>query len=311
MPYRLAHTDSSPGIADNGNWERRHLPDEVGRCFTDRLQLDSGIALAYSSYTPACDLIEESVSDLNLPVMILTLTLEGRSIYRGGEGRAFEFSAGHTTATVFSTCRGERRFRANDRVRQLRLIVAAPVLQKYALGGLLADDDGASSARQLYFGETSMAAGNLGRVIARLYSSSRPCLLELEIATLSLLSEHVKPLLPEPPVRQWRSADEAKILLAREILLEQFSKPLTIAYLCARVGVNECKLKQGFRELFETSPHRMLTEIRMRRAWELLEAGERVSSVGYSVGYSHPANFSAAFSRFYGRSPRTVFAATT
>lgn len=55
--------------------------------------------------------------------------------------------------------------------------------------------------------------------------------------------------------------------------MSQFDRPLTIAYLCAAVGTNEFTLKQGFRELFGISPHRMLTDIRMEKAWKLLETG--------------------------------------
>ena len=50
-----------------------------------------------------------------------------------------------------------------------------------------------------------------------------------------------------------------------------------------------------------------LTEMRMRRAWELLETGCQVAQAAYRVGYCHPANFSAAFTRFHGRAPKSVF----
>ncbi len=69
------------------------------------------------------------------------------------------------------------------------------------------------------------------------------------------------------------------------------------------VGINEFKLKQGFHDLFDTTPHRMLTEIRMKHARDALARGEAVSTVAYRTGYQHPGNFSAAFSRFYGMSP--------
>ena len=45
----------------------------------------------------------------------------------------------------------------------------------------------------------------------------------------------------------------------------------------------------------------------MRRAWALLETGCQVAQAGWQVGYAHPSNFSAAFTRFYGRSPKSVF----
>ena len=74
----------------------------------------------------------------------------------------------------------------------------------------------------------------------------------------------------------------------------------------AATGSNEFKLKQGFRALFGTSPFRLLTEIRMQKAWELLESGRRVSSVADQVGYRHLSSFSAAFERHHGRTPKSV-----
>ncbi|MDF3852258.1 helix-turn-helix domain-containing protein, partial [Achromobacter denitrificans] len=41
--------------------------------------------------------------------------------------------------------------------------------------------------------------------------------------------------------------------------------------------------------------------------WELLETGCQVAQAAYRVGYRHPANFSAAFTRFHGRAPKSVF----
>ncbi|MFD2883666.1 helix-turn-helix transcriptional regulator [Pseudomonas lini] len=87
------------------------------------------------------------------------------------------------------------------------------------------------------------------------------------------------------------------MLSARDILMSQFDRPLTVSYLCATLGTNEFKLKEGFRKVFGTSPHRMLTDIRMRKAWELLEAGMYVSTVAYKVGFQHLSSFSTAFEK--------------
>jgi len=58
--------------------------------------------------------------------------------------------------------------------------------------------------------------------------------------------------------------------------------------------------------VFGTSVYRMLMDIRMQKAWELLETGLLVSTVAYRVGYQHPASFSTAFAQYYGRTPKSV-----
>ncbi len=89
-------------------------------------------------------------------------------------------------------------------------------------------------------------------------------------------------------------------------MLAQYGRALTIPYLCAAVGTNEFALKQGFREVFGVSPHKMLVDIRMRKAQALLESGEPVSSVAYKVGFQHPSSFSAAFRRYFGCVPKSL-----
>nr|WP_282450524.1 helix-turn-helix transcriptional regulator [Marinobacter xestospongiae] len=72
------------------------------------------------------------------------------------------------------------------------------------------------------------------------------------------------------------------------------------------VGINEAKLKAGVRAEYDTTPFRLLTTIRMQRARELLQQGHPVATAAYRSGYSHPANFSLAFKRFFGESPKVV-----
>ena len=44
----------------------------------------------------------------------------------------------------------------------------------------------------------------------------------------------------------------------------------------------------------------------MQRAKLLLENGCQVTQAGWQTAYRHPANFSAAFSRYFGYAPKTV-----
>ncbi|WP_200768861.1 helix-turn-helix transcriptional regulator [Vibrio nigripulchritudo] len=162
------------------------------------------------------------------------------------------------------------------------------------------------TARHLHFGRYDGATQRFAQALVHLHGSDAG-ILDLQIATLSLLAEQTRTFrLPDITVGKLREDDQKRILHARDIMMREFARPLTIAWLCATIGTNEFKLKQGFRELFGTSPHRMLTDIRMQNAWELLETGLRVSTVTSQVGYQHLSSFSAAFERYYGRTPKSV-----
>lgn len=308
MTYRIDAADiAAPARRGLGSWWRSQLPDALGPCTNDLCRLDDGLALAYADYRPRHDLLETSAIDRDCRALTITVALEGASSTIGSDGQCFEFIAGHSTVAAFASARAVRRFPANRSTRQLRLIADESLLRRYRLEHLLdgvADDQ---RARHLFFGRHNAATRQLAQTLVHLHGRDGS-VLDLQIAALSLLSAQTQALQPPPTLTpgRLRPQDQQRMLQARDILLQQYGQTLTIAYLCTTVGTNEFKLKQGFRELFGTSPHRMLTDIRMKKAWELLECGLRVSTVADRVGYRHLSSFSAAFERHYGRTPKSV-----
>lgn len=307
MAYRIATDHPSSLIKMDAGWQRRQLEERLGICYSDSLVVANGVTLVLSSYTPVCDLIEESVIEKDTATLSLTLGLEGWSQYRGGAQQEFGFSQDHTTVTLFRDACGERHYQAGCSVRQLRLLVDEAALQHYSLAHLLSQDKGAVPARQLSFEKTDTVIQQYGRRLVHLINSHSPYgILDLQITALSLLLEQIRCLLPESKTDSLKPNDRKRIEHARRLMIEQMDQPLTVCYLCEEVGLNEAKLKRGFRQMFATTPYRMLTEIRMGKAKELLESGYQVAQAGYMTGYEHPTNFSAAFTRFYGQSPKSV-----
>ncbi|WEE76673.1 AraC family transcriptional regulator [Comamonas testosteroni] len=307
MAYRFNAADiDAPSRLGQGIWLRSQLPDELGDCTTDMCHLDDGLALAYTHYRPSHDLLECSNMERDGRSLTTTIALEGESSTIGVDGQRFDFIAGHCTMAAFSSVRGERHFPANRPIRQLRLIASEPLLRRYRLEHLMDGVRNDHTARNLHFGLHSGATRQLAQSLVHLHGSDAG-VLDLHIAALSLLAEQTRIFrLPITTTSKLRENDQARILHARDIMVREFARPLTIAWLCTTVGTNEFKLKQGFRELFGTSPHRMLTDIRMQKAWELLESGLHVSTVAYQVGYQHLSSFSAAFERYYSRTPKSV-----
>jgi AraC-like DNA-binding protein len=101
-----------------------------------------------------------------------------------------------------------------------------------------------------------------------------------------------------------RCDDIERIHYARDLLVKDIQKPPTIYKLSRMVGINEFKLKKGFRQLYDTSIHRYLLDLRFEHARYLLEQGNmNVSEVAYSVGYSTLGHFYAAFKKRFGVTP--------
>lgn len=101
-----------------------------------------------------------------------------------------------------------------------------------------------------------------------------------------------------------RSDDVERLYQARELLLQQLDNPPSLLSLARQVGLNDCKLKWGFRRLFGTTVFGCLREYRLERSRQLLATDQMsVTEVAYAVGYSSLPSFSKAFRKRFGSSP--------
>lgn len=127
---------------------------------------------------------------------------------------------------------------------------------------------------------------------------------------LELLALGFSELLVEEPSKQamlLSLSDVERVRQAREILLSDRVSPPTLSQLSRMVGLNEFKLKQGFRFVFNTTAFALLNMDRMEEAERLLREGRmNVAQVGYTVGYASNAAFSRAFRRCFGYPPSAV-----
>ena len=98
--------------------------------------------------------------------------------------------------------------------------------------------------------------------------------------------------------------DIALIQQARTILDENFDKHITIPQLARQTGINEAKLKEGFRELFGYSIHTCILQLRLQKAQELLLTTDMsVTDITYVIGYSHVTHFTSLFKKEIGMTP--------
>ncbi|NEQ33202.1 MAG: helix-turn-helix transcriptional regulator [Leptolyngbya sp. SIO4C5] len=102
-----------------------------------------------------------------------------------------------------------------------------------------------------------------------------------------------------------RSHDIQQLHQAREILRQQAEQPPSLTDLAHQVGLNQRKLKQGFRQLFGTTVFGYLQTYRLEQAQRLLcNSDLTVAQVAARVGYGNPEAFSTAFRRKFAVSPK-------
>lgn len=297
-------------LLKNG-WYRQQLPQDLGMCYSEHLNLETGLDLIRVHYHPLRSLIEETACPHRGRVIVMTLGLEGDSGFRQQQSTDLLFKAEHTTISTFAHTPGERHYKANQCVDQLRLAVNEGWLQRY-LGTARCDEllsDG--GLHQLAFHPNSIAARNH---IMALNEHSKPnigdtpSMLKTHIHALSLLAEQFNRLVPTHNNEKlaFTSRELELIEQARDLMNKNLDAPLTLAYLSQQIGLSEHKLKQGFKYVYDKTPNQLLIELRMHKAHELLSSGYQVAQTAWKVGYNYPNNFSVAFTRFFGHSPKSV-----
>lgn len=127
----------------------------------------------------------------------------------------------------------------------------------------------------------------------------------LELMAL-LIEQTQQPKLPKTGSQNFNSEDLERLHYAKDILQHSFEKPPSLLELARQVGLNDYKLKLGFRQVFQTTVFGYLQTYRMELAKELLAAKTMsVQQVARKVGYTHAGYFSAAFKRKYGVNPKS------
>ena len=114
-----------------------------------------------------------------------------------------------------------------------------------------------------------------------------------------LRQQDVKPI-PHP----LKSDDIERIHQARKILLQRLDNPPSLLSLARQVGLNDCALKRGFRQVFGETTFGYLHNHRMEKARQLLIEGEvNITEAARHVGFANRSYFAAAFRKKYGVAP--------
>jgi AraC-like DNA-binding protein len=91
------------------------------------------------------------------------------------------------------------------------------------------------------------------------------------------------------------------------ILLDRIERPASLQDLSLMVGLNRNKLNQGFKQLYGGTVFKVLRDARLARSLLLLQDTDlSLADIALQVGYSDQANFSNAFRKHFGQTPRTV-----
>jgi AraC-like DNA-binding protein len=106
------------------------------------------------------------------------------------------------------------------------------------------------------------------------------------------------------PIERTKLYDVPAIELAKSLIEKDPVNHLHIPILADRAGINEFKLKQGFRELFHISPYQYRLQLCLKKAKQLLEeTDDTIDQIASKVGFETYNGFSTAFKKAFHIAP--------
>lgn len=120
-----------------------------------------------------------------------------------------------------------------------------------------------------------------------------------------LIAQELEQHSDQQPARRLKPDDVDRIHQAKTILFERLDNPPSLIELARQVGLNDCTLKRGFRQVFGQTAFGLLHDYRLEQARQLLEERRlNVSEITQAIGFTNRSYFAAAFRKKFGVSPR-------
>ncbi len=103
------------------------------------------------------------------------------------------------------------------------------------------------------------------------------------------------------------AGDKEKLIAVRDLINDRVHCPPNLSEIARTVGLNEYKLKRGFKETFNTTVFGYLAEQRLHLAHRYLrDTNKTAAEISFELGYSTPQHFNNAFRKKFGLTPHSV-----
>jgi AraC-like DNA-binding protein len=310
--YDQAQQQLGVSYIDHGRERALHFPAQLGKGTIRTLCLRDGVTLVMTDVCPLATLEIDWASETNSPFFELHLHLHGTSVATFDQTNAeYRITGGEVGCSYINSSEisGRIVYSAQQRVTMVEVSVQAPAFEQ------LGDQLPIRAARQTLPGFHLQRSALTPTMQAALYQvlqcpfTGAARQIYLEGKALELLGLY----LAEQCSVAGRSAvslrpdDVDRIHAAKTLLLTQLDNPPTLIELARQVGMNDCKLKSGFKQVFGTTVFGCLHAHRMEQAHQLLLEGRlTVLEVALAVGYASPSRFSVAFKQTFGVNPSAL-----
>lgn len=285
------------------------LPQEFGRGGYEILKFDNTIVSRFNAHiVHDSDVLEIMPADM----FCITMCIQGNydMTFSNNWRSASNFKPGYAYLAYYAcgdSC--QIGFGQNSDIVALTLLLKHSQLLEYAIEfdnqAMLEKIRGCDSTEVL--ASTRLTASQISstqNMYAPPYQSAlRNVFLQYTHSELmlSLIESLFRP--SNPQIRLTRQ-DMDRLEESRQIVQNSIQAPPTIAALAKQVGMNQDKLKKGFRQVYNQTIYQTVTEQRMLLAKrKIIEGDMSIAEVANEAGYENISSFIAMFRKTYGKTP--------
>jgi AraC-like DNA-binding protein len=294
-------------------WQRQ---DDLGKGFMRKIEVRPGLKLLIRDFQP-CENVALNFEVESLP-LVFSFLVSGtiRNYLRLGLWKKeFDFVAGQSSISSFSEMAGTAEHPSGQRMRMINIWISPTLLNSFLEGesGRIPADlrgimDGSNGNHCLRFGTVTASMQIAIHEILNCPYHGSIKRMYLESKSIELICHQLaQTVFDRNCIKNQfnlRPDDIERIRHAADLLDHNIEKPPTILELSRMVGLNDFKLKKGFREIYETTVYGYLLDRRFEQARRLLAEGQMsVYEVSYAIGYSNVDHFSQSFKKRCGINP--------
>uniref|UniRef100_UPI003AF58C07 helix-turn-helix transcriptional regulator n=1 Tax=Campylobacter fetus TaxID=196 RepID=UPI003AF58C07 len=213
--------------------------------------------------------------------------------------------AGRTLINYFYMDKGVIHYKVNTQIKNVIITIKNEFLEKYLDKNITTKIQNTDSSKIIQnratYAKTAFCASEIYKFINQKQINAlfiKAKILEILSYELTNLNLNLKESL------NLSKFDILSLNKAMEILKNDYKNPPSITELSKKVRLNQCKLKQGFKTLFRTTPYSVHMDTKMQKAKEFIEKGElSLNQISKELGYKQPHNFTTAFKKYFGLNP--------
>lgn len=292
----------------------RECPEDLGNGFIREIELRPGFKLVIEDFRFQQNLLFND--EVEPSPLDFSFCVSGRckGSLRGAKDDLI-MNPGESSLFYAPEVKGTMEYPAGERMLFVIIWIELPAFQSF-IGGEF--DQIPADLRSTVDGSDKNLFNRIGSMTASIKMTVHQILncpykglikrMYLEGKAIELISHQLAKVVYDEKVPKknliLRPDDIERIHEARDILVRNMDNPPSLLELARQVGLNDTKLKRGFRQVFKTTVFGCLYFQRMERARLLLQDGKvNVTEVACEVGYSSPGNFTRAFARHFGCNP--------